>query len=152
MVSVCLPSCKTYRLTWVSITLDVGYLFTGCSSKVQPLFLTLDEGYLLTATPPDLEHGLAPLGPPVPAQPPLLGHGATPPSCCPWPRAWDSSSWPPPLASGRGSSCLQLLHCPLTYLGILQGVTISMYTSQKIYMYMDVWAFHLSQTLLLPMP
>ena len=112
MVSVCLPSCKTYRLTWVSITLDVGYLFTGCSSKVQPLFLTLDEGYLLTATPPDLEHGIAPLGPPVPAQPPLLGHGATPPSCCPWPRAWDSSSWPPPLALGRGSSCLQLLHCP----------------------------------------
>ena len=73
MVSVCLPSCKTYRLTWVSITLDVGYLFTGCSSKVQPLFLTLDEGYLLTATVPDLQHGIAPLGPPVPAQPPLLG-------------------------------------------------------------------------------
>ena len=28
----------------------------------------MDEGYLLTATPPDLEHGEAPLGPPVPAQ------------------------------------------------------------------------------------
>ena len=26
----------------------------GCSSKVQPLLLTLDEGYLLTAAPPDL--------------------------------------------------------------------------------------------------
>ena len=44
MVSVCLPSdasCNTYRLTWVSLTLDVGYL--------------------LTAAPPDLEHGVAPL-------------------------------------------------------------------------------------------
>ena len=29
----------------------------SCSSKVQPLLLTLDEGYLLTAAPPDLEHG-----------------------------------------------------------------------------------------------
>ena len=26
----------------------------GCSSKAQPLLLTLDEGYLLTATPPAL--------------------------------------------------------------------------------------------------
>ena len=25
MVSVCLPSCNTYCLTWVSLTLDVGY-------------------------------------------------------------------------------------------------------------------------------
>ena len=40
-----------------------------CSSKVQPLLLTLDEGYLLTTAPPDLEHGIAPLGPPVPVQP-----------------------------------------------------------------------------------
>ena len=53
-----MPPCNTYRLTWVS--------------------LTLDEGYLLTATPPDLEHGVAPLGRPAPAQPPLLGRGVTP--------------------------------------------------------------------------
>ena len=52
-----------------------GVSLQGCSSKVQPLRLTLDEGYLLTAAPPDLEHGVAPLGPPVPAQPLLLGHG-----------------------------------------------------------------------------
>ena len=32
---------------------------------MQPLLLTLDEGYLLTAAPPDLEHGIAPLGLPV---------------------------------------------------------------------------------------
>ena len=33
----------------------------------------LDEEYLLTAAVPDLQPGIAPLGPPVPAQPPLLG-------------------------------------------------------------------------------
>ena len=33
-----------------------------CSSKAQPLLLTLDEGYLLTAAPSDLERGIAPLG------------------------------------------------------------------------------------------
>ena len=48
-----------------------GVSLQGCSSKAQPLPLTLAEGYLLTATPPDLERGIAPLGPPVPTQPPL---------------------------------------------------------------------------------
>ena len=48
-----MPSSNTYRLTWVS--------------------LTLDEGYLFTATPPDLERGVAPLGPPAPVVAPL-GH------------------------------------------------------------------------------
>ena len=42
------------------------------------MLLTLDEGYLLTAAPPDLEHGVDPLGPPEPAQPLLLGHGIAP--------------------------------------------------------------------------
>ena len=45
----------------------------SCSSQGQPLLLTLDEGYLLTTAPPDLECGIAPLGPPVPAQPLLVG-------------------------------------------------------------------------------
>ena len=49
-----------------------GVSLHGCSSKAQPLLLTLDEGYLLIAAVPDLQHGIAPLGPPVPAQPPLL--------------------------------------------------------------------------------
>ena len=33
--SVCplMPSCNTYRLTWVSLTLDVGYLFTAAPAK-----------------------------------------------------------------------------------------------------------------------
>ena len=68
------------------------------SSKAQPLFLTLDEGYLLTAAPPDLEHGVAPLGPPAPAQPLLLGWGVALPGRCPWPRTWGRSPrrcpWP----------------------------------------------------------
>ena len=42
---------------------------------MQLLLLTLDEGYLLTAAPPDLERGVAPLGLAAPAQPLLLGCG-----------------------------------------------------------------------------
>ena len=53
--------------------LRCGISLQGCSSKVQPLLLTLDEGCLLTATRPDLERGVAPLSPPVPTQPLLLG-------------------------------------------------------------------------------
>ena len=56
---------------------------------------TLEEGYLLTATPLDLERGITPLGPLEPAQTPLLGRGVTHLSCCPWPRAWGNSSWKP---------------------------------------------------------
>ena len=52
---------------------------------MQLLLLTLDEGYLLTAAPPDLERRVAPLGPPVPAQPLLLGRGVAPPGRHPWP-------------------------------------------------------------------
>ena len=40
---------------------------------MQPLLLTLDEGYLLTAAIPDLQSGIAPLGPSVLVQPQLLG-------------------------------------------------------------------------------
>ena len=61
-----MPSRNTYHLTWVSLTLDLGYLFTAAPAKVQVLLLTLDEGYLLTATPLDLGRGVAPFGPPAP--------------------------------------------------------------------------------------
>ena len=60
-----MPSRNTYHLTWVSLTLDVGYLKRY--SKAQPLLLTLDE-----VAPPDLECGVAPFSPPAPAQLPLL--------------------------------------------------------------------------------
>ena len=65
-----MPYYNTYHLTWVS--------------------LTLHKGYLLTAPLSDVQRGIAPLGPPVPGQPPLLGCG-------------DCSSRPPPLALGVGA-------------------------------------------------
>ena len=77
MVSVCRPSdslSQHHHLTWVS--------------------LTFHEGYLLTAAVPDLQHGIAPLGPPLPVHPPLhgmllpgagpgLGHGSLLPAAAP---------------------------------------------------------------------
>ena len=60
-----------------------GVFLHSCSSKVQPLLLTLDEGYLLTATLPDLQCGITPLGPPAPVQPPLFGRGVGPPVAAP---------------------------------------------------------------------
>ena len=48
-------------------------------------------GYLLTAAPPDLERGVAPLGPPAP-----------------W--TWGCPSWPLPLTSGMASSSQLLVH------------------------------------------
>ena len=49
--------------------LGPGVSLHGCSSKVQPLLLTLVEGYLLTTALPDLQRGMSPLGPPAPTQP-----------------------------------------------------------------------------------
>ena len=76
MVSVCLPSDALLQ----HLPSYVGFSYPGrgvslhdCSSKVQPLLLTLDEVYHLTATTPDHERGVAPLVPPVPMQPPLHG-------------------------------------------------------------------------------
>ena len=98
MVSVCLPSdaLLQHLPSYLGLSyLGRGVSLHGCSSKAQPLFLTLDEGYLLTAAPSDLERGIAPLGSPA-----LLGGAVAPPGrcrvgppgCCPWPRAWGSSS------------------------------------------------------------
>ena len=82
MVSVCLPS--NALLQPLPSYLGISYLGHGvslhsCSSKAQPLLLTLYEGYLLIATLPDLQHGIGPLGPPAPVQPLLLGRGVGPP-------------------------------------------------------------------------
>ena len=78
MISVCLPSdaLLQHLPSYLGFSyLGCGVFLHGCSSKVQPLLLTLDEGYLLTTALPDLQRGIAPLGPPVPMQPPLLGVG-----------------------------------------------------------------------------
>ena len=64
-----MPSCNTYHLTWFSLTLDVEYLFTTAQQSASA------APYLGQVTPPDLERGVAPLGPPVPMQLLLLGLG-----------------------------------------------------------------------------
>ena len=104
MVSVCLPS----DALWQHLPSYLGFSNLGhgislhcCSSKVQPLLLTMNDRYLLTTALPDLQCGIAPLGPPAPAQPRLLGCGVgppghrpcfrcgvAPPTRCPWPQAW----------------------------------------------------------------
>ena len=76
MVSMCLPfdALSQHLLSYLGFSyLGHGVSLHVCSSKVQPLLLTLDEIYLLIATTPDLERGVAPLVPPVPMQPPLHG-------------------------------------------------------------------------------
>ena len=94
MTSLCLPSdvLLQHLLSYLGFSyLEYGLSLRGCSSKAQLLLLTLDEGYLLTAAPPDLEGGVAPLGPPAPVQPPLLERGVATPGRCPWPQMWCSS-------------------------------------------------------------
>src|SRR5574337_939154 len=98
MVAVCLPydALSQHLLSYLGFSyLGRGVSLHGCSSKVQPMLLTLDEGYLLTAALPDLQHGIAPLGPPAPMQPLLLGRGVGPPGHRPWPRAWGRGVSPP---------------------------------------------------------
>ena len=116
MVSVCLPSdaLLQHLPSYLGFSyLGCGVSLHGCSSKAQLLLLTLDEGYLLTATLPDLQCGIAPLGPPgsaqqtgccgllFPAATPGLGHGVAPPGLLP-----SSGMW-------GGSSQLFLHHCSL---------------------------------------
>ena len=93
MVSVCLPSdaLLQHLPSYLGFSyLGHGVSLHGWSSKAQALLLTLDEGYILTVALPDLQRGIAPLGPPAPAQPWLLGRGIGPPGHHPWPQAWVS--------------------------------------------------------------
>ena len=76
MVSVCLPSdaLLQHLPSYLGFSyLGRGVSLHGCSTKAQPLLLTLNEGYCLTAAVPDLQRGIAPLGPPVPTRTSLLG-------------------------------------------------------------------------------
>ena len=102
MISVCLPSDAL--LQHLPSFLGFSYFgrgvsLHGCSSKAQLLLLTLDEGYLLTAAIPDFQCGIAPLGPPAPAQPLLLRMLL--PAAGPGLGVGGSSQLPP-LASGLG--------------------------------------------------
>ena len=81
VVSVCLLSdaLSQHLPSYLGFSyLGLGVSVHSCSSKAQLLLLTLDEGYLLTAALLDLECGVAPLSPPAPSQPPLLGRGVAP--------------------------------------------------------------------------
>ena len=82
MVSVCLPSdaLLQHLPSYLGFSyLGRGVSLHGCFSKVQPLLLTLDERYRLTTALPDLQRGIAPLGPPAPVHAWLLGLGVGPP-------------------------------------------------------------------------
>ena len=104
MVSVCLPSdaLLQHLPSYLGFSyLGHGYLFTaapakhGCSSKAHLLLLTLVKGYVLITAVPDLQRGIAPLGPAqplllrmlLPAATPGLGLGVAPQGHRPWPQA-----------------------------------------------------------------
>ena len=59
MISVCLPSdalSQHYHLSYLGFSyLGRGVSLHSCPSKAQPLLLTLDKGYLLSVTAPDLD-------------------------------------------------------------------------------------------------
>ena len=66
--SFCLDISFRYCISWNTTKqnpeatpqftdLGHGVSLHGCSSKAQPLLLTLDEGYLLTTTIPDIRRG-----------------------------------------------------------------------------------------------
>ena len=81
MVSVCLPSdaLSQHLPTYLGFSyFGCGVSLHDCSSKAQLLLLTLVEVYLLMAVPPDLRREVAPLGPPAPTEPQLLGCGIAP--------------------------------------------------------------------------
>ena len=62
-----MPSCNTYHPTWVSLALDVWYLFTAAPAKRSHCSLPWRRG--ISSPPPLLTlnvNGVAPLGPPAP--------------------------------------------------------------------------------------
>ena len=92
-----MPSRNTYCFTWVSLTFDGGYLFTAAPAKSSHCSLPWTRG--ISSWPPLLTSNLGYF---LSAQPPLLGCGVAPLSRCPWPRKWDSSPWPLPLTLDLG--------------------------------------------------
>ena len=126
MVSVCLPSdtLLQHLPSYLGFSyLGHGVSLHGCSSKAQPLLLTLDEGYLLTAALLDLQCGIAPLGPPAPTQPRLLGRGVAPPARRPWPRAWGVGYLLPATAPDLRSGVTPLIAAPGLGRGLLLPAT-----------------------------
>ena len=92
-------------------TILLGFLLPctwGISSRLLQQSAAAARYTLEEVTPPDLEHGVAPLGPPVPTQPPLLGHGVAPLGSHPWPQARGSSSRPHFCRTVRRSQCASI--------------------------------------------
>ena len=114
MVSVCLPSDAflQHLPSYLGFSyFGRGMSLLGCSSKAQPLLLTVNEGYFLTAVLPELQCEMAPLGPPAPTQPPLLGRGVAPPGFRPWPRMQVVLPGCRPCPGTQSSSPRQFLCC-----------------------------------------
>ena len=89
-----MPSRNTYGLTWVSLTLGMGYLFRLLQQSAAT------APYLGQGVSPHVEYlecGVAPLGPPAPTQPLLLGRGVAPHSHSCAIAVWRSRS--PPLTA-----------------------------------------------------
>ena len=122
MILVCLPSdaLSQHLPSYLGFSyLGRGVSLHSCSSKAQPLLLTLDEGFFLTAAPHDFECGVTPLSPLAPhssrslevglhllAAAPDLGRVVAPLGHCPCPWTWGSSSRPPPLTLEVGKLLL----------------------------------------------
>ena len=88
-----MPSHNTYRLTWVSLTLGVGYLFTAAPAKCSCCSLPWTRD-IASPLPFLTFHGDSSSRPLAPAQPWLLGRGVAPLGCRPEPWTWGSSSQP----------------------------------------------------------
>ena len=127
-----MPSCNTYSLTWVSLTLGVGISsrLLQQSAAIAPY---LGRGVSPHRHPSCLQRGIASLGPPVPTQPRLLGCGVCPPSHHPWPRAWGVGylllAAAPDL--GRGVSRKCLFTCLMIYGSWISYSSISHRSSQS---------------------
>ena len=73
-----MPSCNTYRLTWVSLTLGMGYLFLAAPAKRSHCSLPWTRG--MSSPPPFLTFN--------------VGYSWAHTATVPW--TWDWSSQPPP--------------------------------------------------------
>ena len=94
MVSVCLPSdaLLQHLPSYLGFSyLGRGVSLHGYSSKAQLLLLTLDEGYLLTVSAPDLERGIASLDTPAPMGHRSLGVGLLLPATAPGLRQYEKA-------------------------------------------------------------
>ena len=83
-----MPSCNTYHLTWVFLTLGVGYLFTAALAKLSLCSLPWMRG--ISSLPPFVTFNVRWL------LYTLLHHATT----AHW--KWGGSSQPPPLVLGVG--------------------------------------------------